>query len=67
MYCITWTDWQNAPTVRHSKGATFSFVDGHVERWQWKGLNIEQGYNVAPANTAQTADFQKLLGAVALP
>lgn len=67
MYCITFNDWQNSPTVRHSNGATFSFGDGHVERWQWKGLTVEEGYNVVPANAAQTADFQKLLGAIVMP
>jgi prepilin-type N-terminal cleavage/methylation domain-containing protein/prepilin-type processing-associated H-X9-DG protein len=66
MLCVTWTQWVNSPTVRHSKGATFSFADGHVERWKWQGLNIEQGSSVTPANAAQQADFQKFLAGVAV-
>ena len=58
--------WQNSPTIRHSKGATFSFADGHSERWRWTGLNTEQSYDVAM--TAQNAnDLKKLQDAVALP
>jgi len=57
MFCLQWTQWQNSPTVRHSKGATFSFADGHVERWRWAGLNVDQGSSIT----------QKMLNAVALP
>jgi prepilin-type processing-associated H-X9-DG protein len=67
MYCITWTFWQNSPTIRHTRGATFSFADGHAEKWKWKGLNVEQGFNITPANADQTADFQRVLASVALP
>lgn len=28
--------WANLPTDRHSRGATMSFADGHVEYWRWK-------------------------------
>ncbi len=67
IYALTFTTWKNAPTIRHSKGATFSFADGHVERWKWMGLAKENGYGVTPVGTAQTADFQKLLGADVQP
>ncbi|MDB6125272.1 MAG: xcpT 2 [Pedosphaera sp.] len=30
----------NPPTARHSKGATFSFADGHAEIWKWRGAQI---------------------------
>ena len=63
VYGLTWTYWKNAPTVRHQHGATFSFADGHVEFWKWLGLATENGYNVTPSGTAQTADFQRLLSA----
>jgi prepilin-type N-terminal cleavage/methylation domain-containing protein/prepilin-type processing-associated H-X9-DG protein len=36
--------WQNSPTARHNRGATFSFADGHAEYWHWVGLSIEQKY-----------------------
>jgi prepilin-type N-terminal cleavage/methylation domain-containing protein/prepilin-type processing-associated H-X9-DG protein len=32
----------NTPTGRHANGADFSFADGHVERWSWRGLTGEQ-------------------------
>ena len=28
--------WSNIPADRHSQGCDFSFVDGHVEHWQWR-------------------------------
>jgi prepilin-type N-terminal cleavage/methylation domain-containing protein/prepilin-type processing-associated H-X9-DG protein len=28
--------WWNLPADRHGQGASFSFADGHVERWRWK-------------------------------
>jgi prepilin-type N-terminal cleavage/methylation domain-containing protein/prepilin-type processing-associated H-X9-DG protein len=30
----------NPPSARHSDGATFSFLDGHAERWQWHGPTL---------------------------
>jgi len=27
--------WWDLPAGRHSQGCSFSFADGHVERWQW--------------------------------
>jgi prepilin-type N-terminal cleavage/methylation domain-containing protein/prepilin-type processing-associated H-X9-DG protein len=62
---IDWGVWQNSPTVRHSRGATFSFADGHVEWWKWQGLTTEQTYNITPSNPAQTTDLQRLLAAEA--
>ena len=29
--------WGNRPADRHSQGCNFSFADGHVEHWTWKG------------------------------
>ena len=66
LMCVTWTQWQDSPTIRHSRGCTFSFADGHVERWKWLGLNTEQGGSVTPANAAQQADFQRFLSGVAV-
>jgi prepilin-type processing-associated H-X9-DG protein len=65
VFTLNWSVWQNSPTIRHSKGATFSFADGHVECWKWKGLTVEQGGNVSPSTLAQTADLQRLLAAEA--
>jgi prepilin-type N-terminal cleavage/methylation domain-containing protein/prepilin-type processing-associated H-X9-DG protein len=67
VYALSWTLWQNSPGTRHSKGATFSFADGHVEKWKWKGLTKELGGWSAPSGAAQMADFQRLLAADAVP
>ena len=29
--------WGNRPADRHSQGCNFSFADGHVEHWKWRG------------------------------
>ena len=58
--------WQNSPTIRHSRGTTISFADGHSERWKWKGLSTEQGYLV-PSTAANARDLQRLQDTVALP
>lgn len=67
IYALTWTQWKNSPGVRHSKGATFSFVDGHVEKWRWKGLAREMGIFNNPSGAAQQEDFQRLLSAEVVP
>lgn len=59
--------WQNSPTVRHNKGAGFSFADGHAEIWRWQFLNKDQGLD-APVNSGgvnTTKDLQRLKRAVA--
>jgi prepilin-type N-terminal cleavage/methylation domain-containing protein/prepilin-type processing-associated H-X9-DG protein len=65
VFLISWGQWNNSPTARHSKGATFSFADGHVELWKWKGITTEQGGDITPSGAAQTADLQRLLAAEA--
>jgi prepilin-type N-terminal cleavage/methylation domain-containing protein/prepilin-type processing-associated H-X9-DG protein len=57
---INFSNWQNAPTDRH-RGCVFSFADGHVERWRWRGINREMAWSVTPVGIAQINDFQKLL------
>ncbi len=59
--------WMNSPTTRHGCGATFSFADGHVERWQWLGLKREQDW-WAPAVSAtgdSTLDLERVQKGVA--
>jgi prepilin-type N-terminal cleavage/methylation domain-containing protein/prepilin-type processing-associated H-X9-DG protein len=59
--------WQNSPTVRHSKGATLSFADGHSERWGWKGLLKDQGLDAPVIGTGQISDLKRLQDSVAVP
>lgn len=46
--------WWNPPGIRHNKGATFSFIDGHVEYYKWHGsavvANAAQTYPSPPLN-----------------
>ncbi|MDI9430541.1 MAG: prepilin-type N-terminal cleavage/methylation domain-containing protein [Planctomycetota bacterium] len=30
-------DWAYLPPIRHTKGTTLSFADGHTEYWKWRG------------------------------
>ncbi len=52
----TWTAW-NPPAGRHNNGAAFSFVDGHVENWVWKGSFIQftKTYNDVSHPTQRTS------------
>jgi prepilin-type processing-associated H-X9-DG protein len=57
--------WQNSPTIRHSRGATLSFADGHSESWHWRTLNVEQSYNIN--TTASDRDLKNLQDATLVP
>jgi prepilin-type N-terminal cleavage/methylation domain-containing protein/prepilin-type processing-associated H-X9-DG protein len=53
------TTWNNCPGARHNKGCTFSFADGHAERWQWKGITTEMDYGapvVSPDDLKRVQD-----------
>lgn len=65
IFAMTMTQWMNAPGTRHNKGCTFSFADGHVEKWKWKGLNKKGVANFITPMPDQMADFQRLLNAIA--
>jgi prepilin-type processing-associated H-X9-DG protein/prepilin-type N-terminal cleavage/methylation domain-containing protein len=60
---VHWDQWWNSPTVRHSRGSTFSFADGHVERWRWHEMTQEQT-SLTSATTSMD-DLQRFLIAVA--
>jgi prepilin-type N-terminal cleavage/methylation domain-containing protein/prepilin-type processing-associated H-X9-DG protein len=51
--------WINSPTARHSSGATFSFADGHVERWGWRGISTDQDYYATIA-ASQAVDIRRI-------
>ncbi len=46
--------WWNVPATRHDNGCTFSFADGHVEYWNWKGHYVWGGGGPNPADAAST-------------
>lgn len=45
------TAWRNSPTARHANGGSFSFADGHGERWGWRGINAELPNGVTAGKT----------------
>ncbi len=49
IHSLATVSFWNPPTARHDNGATFSFADGHVELWKWKGALI-------PLNAKWNAD-----------
>ncbi len=59
-FALSLTTWLNSPTMRHSRGAVFSFADGHVEHWKWQGINREMPQGVTPTGTWQINDFNRL-------
>ncbi len=64
----TWTAW-NPPAGRHNNGAAFSFADGHVENWVWKGsfIQITKTYNDISHPTQRTSATGNPLNGLALP
>ncbi len=56
--------WWDLPAGRHSQGCSFSFADGHVERWKWASPKIftEPGQPIRPDGELQ--DFLKIQRAV---
>ncbi len=57
----------NTPGRRHSKGATISFGDGHVEHWRWSGeflLGNPTTFTAPPSTPGNIRDFTRLQGTV---
>ena len=51
------TQWLNLPGSRHSAGCCFSYVDGHVEYWKWKGGAIAFTGTSQNVTAGQMADY----------
>jgi prepilin-type N-terminal cleavage/methylation domain-containing protein/prepilin-type processing-associated H-X9-DG protein len=53
--------WIDLPADRHSQGANLSFVDGHVEHWNWLARKIKMEPGAFPAYSAEDlADLHRL-------
>ena len=47
--------WHDYPPVRHGKGATVSYVDGHSEWWKWKStetIDLGKDFDMGEAETS---------------
>ena len=40
----TGDSWWSLPSDRHNQGCNLSFLDGHVEHWNWKAPKIYKGW-----------------------
>lgn len=49
--------WLNLPGSRHSAGCCFSYTDGHVEYWKWKGGAITFTGTSQKVTPGQMADY----------
>jgi prepilin-type N-terminal cleavage/methylation domain-containing protein/prepilin-type processing-associated H-X9-DG protein len=50
-------EFWNPPSARHSGGATFSFMDGHAELWNWRGTvlpKVNRDYNADNTRTQRS-------------
>jgi prepilin-type N-terminal cleavage/methylation domain-containing protein len=59
--------WYNLPASRHLWGPTLSFLDGHVEWWQWQGGPIKYQGRPQGATAAQIPDLRRLQAAIPSP
>jgi prepilin-type N-terminal cleavage/methylation domain-containing protein/prepilin-type processing-associated H-X9-DG protein len=56
------TSWWDVPANRHEQGCTFSFADGHAERWRWrvpKAITVPRG-NVQPIAPGELDDYNRI-------
>jgi prepilin-type processing-associated H-X9-DG protein len=52
--------WWDLPAGRHSQGGSFSFADGHVERWKWARPKIFIELGQLVRQDGEIADFQRV-------
>jgi len=58
-------EWLAPPPVRHGKGTTVSYADGHSEYWKWQGTRTiecgeEGGYYCPVPSGSSCEDYQDL-------
>jgi prepilin-type N-terminal cleavage/methylation domain-containing protein/prepilin-type processing-associated H-X9-DG protein len=52
--------WLDIPADRHQRGATISFVDGHVEKWKWKSPKGGGWAGMRTRSTNDLADLRRM-------
>ncbi len=56
--------WWDLPANRHSQGCSFSFADGHVERWKWARPKIYVEPAQLVRDDGEIEDFHRVQHAV---
>lgn len=56
--------WWDLPAGRHSQGCSFSFADGHVERWKWATPKIYTGPGPLVRKDGELQDWLRVQRAV---
>jgi len=52
--------WYSLPSDRHSQGCNLSFLDGHVEHWQWKARKLYNGFPSLSESGGDRTDLTRL-------
>jgi prepilin-type processing-associated H-X9-DG protein len=55
-----WGYWWDMPADRHSRGANFSFADGHAERWKWDVAKVPNPGYVTPVANGEWNDYKRV-------
>jgi prepilin-type processing-associated H-X9-DG protein len=55
--------WWDMPADRHSRGANFSFADGHVEHWKWKAPKRPTGFTTY-ASGGDLEDYNRVASGI---
>ena len=56
--------WWDLPANRHGNGCTFSFADGHVERWKWAEPKVFKSLPQKVEGAKDLKDFRRVQEAV---
>jgi prepilin-type N-terminal cleavage/methylation domain-containing protein/prepilin-type processing-associated H-X9-DG protein len=56
-------EWFDLPTDRHNRGCTFSFGDGHAERWQWRAPKVFISHLQPTTGSDDKSDLYRLKAA----
>ena len=59
--------WINWPSLRHNRGGTLSFADGHVEWWKWRDGALRYNRSYWYPTTSGDRDLQRLQDALPQP
>ena len=54
------SEWWSFPADRHRQGCNLSFLDGHVEHWQWQAPKIYESFNQTAKPGGDLADLHRL-------